>query len=107
MIRPKSEIVPEFLTDVITLLYSFLAMALIKKLTKIGNSWGVILSIDLMKLAGFEPDDEYEIEVEEGAILLRPHRTKEEKKDKRIMETMERLVRKYRGDLEKLLRKTK
>lgn len=76
-------------------------MALIKKLTKIGNSYGVILPSDVLKMAGIEPLGECEIEVDKEGVLLRPH-FKGSKKDERVMKAMARFMSKYRSDLKKL-----
>jgi putative addiction module antidote len=76
-------------------------MALVKKLTKIGNSWGVILPAEVLKISGLEPTGECEIEVDRKGVLLRPH-LKENKKDKKVIEAMSRFIKKYRNDLKKL-----
>ena len=76
-------------------------MALIKKLTRIGNSYGVILPTEILKVAGMEPEGEYEIQVKEGEVSIHPHR-KEDDLDKRVMESMTKFMKKYRADLKKL-----
>ncbi len=76
-------------------------MALVKKLTKIGNSYGVILPAEILKIAGIEPEDECELEVEKDGVLLRPYR-KGRSHDQKVMKAMARFMKKYRDDLKKL-----
>ena len=76
-------------------------MALIKKLTKIGNSYGVILPSEVLKLAGMEFDSELDVTVEKEGVLIRPRKF-QDKRDKRVMEAMARFIKKYRHDLKKL-----
>ncbi len=76
-------------------------MALVKKLTKIGNSYGVILSTDILKLAGMAPDGEFEIDADEKGIVLRPHFSKTPT-DKKVSQAVERFIKKYRKDLQNL-----
>ena len=76
-------------------------MALIKKLTKIGNSYGIILPTEVLKIAGMVPEGDCEIEVDGEGVLLKPH-FKTTKTDQKIMESMARFIRKYRQDLKKL-----
>lgn len=48
---------------------------MLKKITKIGNSQGVILDSSLMELAHLQPGDELNVEVHEGGtITLTPIR---------------------------------
>lgn len=54
-------------------------MALIKKLIKIGNSWGVILPSEILKVAGVNEDSEVEITVKENQIILKPSNLKDHK----------------------------
>ena len=76
-------------------------MPLVKKLTKIGNSWGVILPADVLKVAQMDPTTECEIRVEKEGILLKPH-FKKDREDQRVMKAMARFIKKYRNDLKKL-----
>lgn len=76
-------------------------MALVKKLTKIGNSWGVILPADVLQIVGIEPAGECEVEVDAEGVLLRPHR-KAGSADARVSAAMARFLKKYRSDLKKL-----
>lgn len=76
-------------------------MALVKKLSKIGNSYGVILPNEILKATGFSPSDELEIEAQDNCIILRP-RFKNTQGDKKVMQAMARFIKKYRRDLEKL-----
>jgi antitoxin component of MazEF toxin-antitoxin module len=74
-------------------------MVLVKKLTKIGNSWGAILPSDILKMAGIKR--EYEIHLEKRGVLLSPH-FPITKKDQKVMETMAKFIKKYHTDLKKL-----
>lgn len=76
-------------------------MALVKKMTKIGNSWGVILPADILQVVGIEPAGECEIEVDAESVVLRPHR-KTGSADARVTAAMARFIKKYRSDLKKL-----
>lgn len=76
-------------------------MTLTKKITKIGNSYGIILPNEFMKNIGLKPNGECEIETEGDCILLRPH-LKKSKKDQAVAEATSRFIRKYRQDLQKL-----
>ena len=73
-------------------------MALVKKITKIGNSYGLILPSDIMELIGLKPDSEIEITVEKGGLLIHP--TREE--DHLIMEAFGQFVSEYDETLRKL-----
>ena len=76
-------------------------MALVKKLTKIGNSWGVILPTEVLKIVGIEPEGECEIEVDREGVVLRPH-LKTAEKDAKVASATARFIKKYRADLKKL-----
>jgi antitoxin component of MazEF toxin-antitoxin module len=49
-------------------------MPFVKKLTKMGNSTGVILDRPILQQVDIEPDAEVEVSVENNAIVIRPHR---------------------------------
>jgi antitoxin component of MazEF toxin-antitoxin module len=49
-------------------------MPFIKKLSRVGDSTCVILDKQLLKMADIEPDSEVEIRVENGTIVVAPHR---------------------------------
>ncbi len=49
-------------------------MPLIKKLSRAGDSSCVILDKQLLKMVDLEPDSEVEIRVENGTIIVAPHR---------------------------------
>lgn len=76
-------------------------MTLTKKISRIGNSYGVILPNEFMKVAGLEPGGECEIETQGESIILRAH-FKENKKDQTVAKATSRFIRKYRQDLQKL-----
>jgi antitoxin component of MazEF toxin-antitoxin module len=76
-------------------------MVLVKKLTRIGNSWGVILPTEVLKVTGFDPHGACDIEVKKDFVLLRPH-NKKNKQDEKVMTAMARFIRKYRDDLKRL-----
>ena len=73
-------------------------MALVKKLIRIGNSLGVILPSEILKIAGLDGDSEIEIAAEEGRVLLRTTRLK----DHKIMKTFMSVVKDYDETLKKL-----
>lgn len=73
-------------------------MALMKKISKIGNSYGVIIPSDVMALVGLKPDAEVEITVEKGGLLIHPTR----QEDQLVMETFRQFADQYDETLRKL-----
>ena len=69
-----------------------------KKLTKIGNSYGVILSKELLDQAGIGEKDELEMEVREGELVLRVANLK----DYKVMKSFLSVVRDYDPLLKRL-----
>ena len=67
--RPKVE---SCYNNVLTLTRGY--MPFVKKLTKMGNSTGVILDRPILQQVDIEPDAEVEVSVENNAIVIRPHR---------------------------------
>ncbi len=49
-------------------------MPFVKKLTKMGNSTGLILDRPILQQLDIQPDSEVEVSVENDAIVIRPHR---------------------------------
>lgn len=76
-------------------------MPIIKKLTKVGNSWGIILSSDLLKMIGLTPSSECELDIQDHELRVRPH-LKPSKKNEKVAQAMNRFMNKYRLDLKKL-----
>ncbi len=73
-------------------------MALVKKITKVGNSYGVIIPSDIMDLIGLKPNAEVEITLEKGGLFIHP--TLEE--DQLVMEQFSQFVKSYDETLKKL-----
>lgn len=73
-------------------------MALAKKITKIGNSYGVILPSDIMELVGITPESEIEITVDKGGLIIHPTR----KEDKIISDSFNKFVNQFSDTLQKL-----
>lgn len=73
-------------------------MALVKKLSKIGNSYGVILPSDILDIAGLSKDSEVEISVKERQIIIRPTRLK----DHKVLKTFMKVIEDYEDTFEKL-----
>jgi putative addiction module antidote len=73
-------------------------MPLTKKLTKIGNSYGVILPSDLMNLLGISPEGEIEISIEKGGLLIHPSH----KENSLVMQAFTKFVDHYDETLKKL-----
>ena len=76
---------------------------MVKTITKIGNSQGVIFDAALMELAHLQPGDEVNVEVHEGGTItltpIRPRPSREEvSKVNRFAEEVERLKRSRRGE---------
>lgn len=72
-----------------------------KKFTRIGNSWGVIISSELLKISGIDPKKEFEMKVEKGKIVLFPHE-RTTSLDEKVTRSMTKFIKKYRSDLKKL-----
>lgn len=49
-------------------------MPFVKKLTKMGNSTGLIIDRPILQQLDIEPDSEVEVSVENDAIVIRAHR---------------------------------
>lgn len=73
-------------------------MALVKKLTKIGNSTGVILPSDILKIAGLADDAEVKISAKENRIILEPANLK----DQKVMKTFLGVLEDFDDTLKKL-----
>lgn len=73
-------------------------MALVKKFTKIGNSWGLILPSEIMQVSGVTPDSEVEISVKGNQIILKPTRIK----DHQVMKTFMGVLEDYNETFKKL-----
>jgi antitoxin component of MazEF toxin-antitoxin module len=73
-------------------------MALVKKLTKIGNSTGIILPSDILKVAGLSDDAEVQISVKENQIILEPANLK----DRKVMKTFLSVIEDFDATLKKL-----
>lgn len=73
-------------------------MALAKKITKIGNSYGLIIPSDIMELVGITPESEIEITVDKGGLIIHPTR----KEDKIISDSFTKFVNQFSDTLQKL-----
>lgn len=73
-------------------------MTLTKKLTKIGNSLGLILPNDILNLAGIDSDAEVQIEAKPGKITLTPINLE----DHKVMKTFLSVLKDYDEAFEKL-----
>lgn len=73
-------------------------MGAIKKLTKIGNSFGIILSSDIMSLANIQPESEVEIEIENGKLIIHPVL----QEDQKVKAAFAKFVSNYSDVLQKL-----
>ncbi len=74
---------------------------LVKKITKVGNSWAILLPAEIMQSAGLEPGEECELHPKKEGVLLKPHH-KTTLKDRKVAEATARFIGKYRSDLKKL-----
>lgn len=73
----------------------------IKTITKVGNSHGLIFDSTLRELTGLKPGDQVNVTVHEGgAIVLVPIRRAPGAEE--VRETIKRTVRDYRKTLRKL-----
>lgn len=76
-------------------------MTIVKKLTKIGNSYGVILPKRILQLVGVKPEEGCRITVEESRVTIEPAKTSKGL-DERVAQAMLRFMKKYRSDLSRL-----
>ncbi len=76
-------------------------MTLVKKITKIGNSYGIILPHHVLKLVGLKPGGECLVDADKDKVSIRPS-SKLNKTDQRVMEAMTKFIKKYRKDLQRL-----
>ncbi len=49
-------------------------MPFVKRLSRVGNSTGLILDRPILQQLDIQPDAEVEVSVENDAIVIRPHR---------------------------------
>jgi antitoxin component of MazEF toxin-antitoxin module len=74
---------------------------MIKTITKVGNSHGLIFDSTLRELTGLRPGDQVNVTVHEGgAIVLTPIRKTPGAEE--VRETVKRTVKDYRKTLRKL-----
>ncbi|HCU24957.1 MAG TPA: hypothetical protein DF383_08065 [Deltaproteobacteria bacterium] len=73
-------------------------MVLVKKLSKIGNSYGVILPAEVLEIAGLSKEEEVEISVKENRVILKPTRLK----DHQVMKVFMGVLEDYDKTFEKL-----
>ncbi len=74
-------------------------MALVKKVTRHGNSAGVIFDQPIMKQMGWEIGTEVEIRIEDGRMILTRH---EYASDADVRASANRMVHRHRKSLERL-----
>lgn len=74
-------------------------MPLIKKLTQFGNSFGIILDRPVLRQVDLTEESEVEISVQDGAIVIRPHRYAS---DADVKASARKMVSKHRRSLERL-----
>lgn len=49
-------------------------MPFVKRLTRIGDSWGLIIDRPFLRQLDLEADAEVEVAIEKNALVVRPHR---------------------------------
>lgn len=76
-------------------------MGIVKKLTRIGNSYGVILPRDILRVVGIDPRKGYRLSIEKERLSIEPA-GKAKNRDEEVAEAMLRFMKKYRSDLKKL-----
>ncbi|MBI2083069.1 MAG: AbrB/MazE/SpoVT family DNA-binding domain-containing protein [Deltaproteobacteria bacterium] len=72
-----------------------------RKLTKIGNSYGLILPKEVLRLSGIDPKAGCRVAVEKERIIIEPAKH-EKNTDNEVARAMVRFIKKYRADLAKL-----
>ncbi len=74
-------------------------MALLKKLSRIGNSYGIILPADVLKVVGLDENSEVEITInQKKQIIIKPTHLK----DHKIMNTFMGVLEDYDDTFKKL-----
>lgn len=73
-------------------------MAIVKKLTKIGNSWGVIIPGEVMKAAHLKGNSKVKVDIENDRVVISPI----DLKDERIMRTFMKVIQDYDNTFSKL-----
>ncbi len=73
-------------------------MALIKKLTRIGNSLGIILPTEILQAMGINEKSQVEISVKEEKLILKPVNLQ----DHKVMKTFLKVLEDYDDTFKKL-----
>ncbi len=73
-------------------------MVVTKKITKIGNSYGVILSSDILEGLGVAPDGELQLTLEHGRLQIESAEARQNK----VLKAAAKYINKYRADFKKL-----
>lgn len=71
-----------------------------KKLTRIGNSLGVVLERPLLERVGIDARTELEVSTDGSVIVIAPRRNK--RSDKKLKEVSDWMFEKYAGAFKKL-----
>lgn len=71
-----------------------------KKLTKIGNSLGVVLERPLLERVGIDARTELEVSTDGSVIVIAPRRSK--RSDRKLKEVSDWMFEKYAGAFKKL-----
>ena len=64
-------------------------MTTVKKLTKIGNSYGVIIPKELLEAVGFDEKTSIQVEVQKNKLVFRPVNLKDHKVLKTFLSVVE------------------
>lgn len=76
-------------------------MALVKRVTKHGNSAGLIFDQPILKQMGWEIGSEVEIRVQDEKLILTSHRYAD---DTAVKDSTKRMITRHRKSLERLSR---
>lgn len=75
---------------------------MVKKLTKHGNSWAVIIDKPLLQLLGINEKSSLELSIADGNLVIRPSTKKRVKTDAEIDQIADRIMDKYESVFKKL-----
>jgi len=75
---------------------------MVKKLTKHGNSWAVIIDKPLLKLLGINEKSKLELSVANGNLIIKPSAKKAKKSASEIDKIADRIMDKYEAVFKKL-----
>lgn len=75
---------------------------MVKMLSKIGNSYGLIIDRPILNLLGIDPETPLEVTTERGGLFVRPASSEVGDHKDRVRRSAARMAKIHRGTLRKL-----